>query len=196
MNINDIINSIKEELELKDKRREEVFVEAREIRRLSTKAIREIHKEDYDVAEEIIAGLKKRVKNLNSMDLTFSFLQEALQEYSEAALTYRFLKKKELPSPSELAVPPEAYALGLADSLGEIRRYILDTIRRGNFDDVEYFLDLMDELYHHIVAFDYPSAIIPIKRKQDIARAVLEKTRGDVTMALRQAELEKKLKKV
>ncbi len=193
MNLNGIINEIKKELDGKDKRREEVFASAREIRRISTKAMREIHKENYEEARALIQDSKTMVSKLSSEDMTFSFLQEALQEYSEAVLTYAFLKKEEIPTPLELGIPSEAYVLGLADSIGELRRYILDVIRKDDFKEVEYFIDLMDEIFHEIMAFDYPSAIIPIRRKQDVARILLEKTRGDVTLVLKQTKLEKKL---
>ncbi|MBI5252910.1 MAG: hypothetical protein HY930_00710 [Euryarchaeota archaeon] len=193
MNLNGIINEIKKELDGKDKRREEVFASAREIRRISTKAMREIHKENYEEARALIQDSKAMVSKLSSEDMTFSFLQEALQEYSEAVLTYAFLKKEKIPTPLELGIPSEAYVLGLADSIGELRRYILDVIRKDDFEEVEYFIDLMDEIFHEIMAFDYPSAIIPIRRKQDVARILLEKTRGEVTLALKQTKLEKKL---
>lgn len=196
MDVNGILGDIKKELDLKDKRREKIFTEAREIRRISTKAIREIHKENYSMAEALIKEAKDKVFELHAADeCEFSFLQEALQEYGEAVLVYAFLKKRQIPTPAELGITSEPYVLGLADSVGELRRYILDAMRRNNFKDVEYFLDLMDEIYHDIMAFDYPSAIIPIRRKQDIARMLLEKTRGEVTIALKQTELEKKLEK-
>ncbi|MFQ6136185.1 MAG: hypothetical protein ACE5PM_03290 [Candidatus Hydrothermarchaeales archaeon] len=189
MKLDAIINEIKDQLEEKDRRREEVFKISREIRRVSTKAIRAIHKGDFEGAEELLKQAKKDISMVTEKDREFNFLDESLQEYCEAVLTYTFIKKGELPTPEELHVPPEPYVLGLADSIGELRRYILDSIRRDEFAEVEYFLDLMDEIYHEIAAFDYPTAVIPIRRKQDIARSVLEKTRGEVTLALKQAEL-------
>jgi translin len=193
MDLNGIISSIKEELDIRDKRRENVFKEAREIRRLSTKAIREIHKENYEKADELISKAKNMVSKLQPTDFEFSFLQEAFQEYSEAILVYSFLNKKEVPSPTDLGIPSNAYVLGMADSIGEIRRYILDCIRRDRFEDIDYFLDLMDEIYHGVMALDYPAAILPIRRKQDMMRILLEKTRGDVTIALKQTKLIKEL---
>jgi translin len=196
VSLNAIINEIKKELDKKDRRREEVFANAREIRRISTKAIREIHKENYDGAKTLIEDVKKRVSRLSGSDKGFNFLQEALQEYSEAVLTYSFLRKEAIPNPSELGIPSAPYVLGLADSIGELRRYILDAIRKDDFEEVEYFLDLMDEISHEILALDYPSAILPIRRKQDIARILLEKTRGEVTLALKQTKLGKKLEEL
>ena len=193
MAFDEILNGIKAELDAKDRRREEVFARAREIRRTSTKAVREIHKEDYAGAKKLIDEAKGAVEKLEGGDGSFGFLREALQEYCEAVLTYAFIMREEPPSPGQLRVDPEAYLLGLADVIGELRRFILDAIRKDSYDDVEYFLDLMDELYHEIIAIDYPAAILPIRRKQDAARLILEKTRGDVTMALKQSGLEKML---
>ena len=193
MELDVIINNIKKELDEKDKRREEVFSKARKIRRMSTKAVREIHKENYEEAKALIDRVKEDIASLSDADKSFPLLQETLQEYAEAALTWAFLKKTPLPSPGELGIPSGPYILGLADSVGELRRYILDEMRKDNLNEVDYFLDLMDEIYHDIIAFDYPNAILPIRRKQDIARLLLEKTRGEVTITLKQAKLNKKL---
>lgn len=196
MELNDIIGDIKRELEEKDTRREKAFIKARAIRRASTKAVREIHKENYEAARALIDELKGSVKALTKEERSLPLLQEALQEYAEAELTWDFLTKTPPATPKELGIPAESYILGLADSVGEIRRYILDEIRRDSLGEIEYFLDLMDEIYHGIIAFDYPNAILPIRRKQDVARLLLEKTRGEVTLALKQAELNRKLGEV
>ncbi|NOZ76680.1 MAG: hypothetical protein GXO65_03195 [Euryarchaeota archaeon] len=136
----------------------------------------------------MIDGAGARIGDLSRDDIGFSFLQEVIQEYCEAVIVYAFLRKEEVPSYQELGVPVEGYVLGLADSIGELRRHILDIIRRGETDDVEYYLDLMDEIAHGIMTLDYPAAILPIRRKQDVARILLEKTRGDVTLALKLSE--------
>lgn len=188
-----ILGKIKDELDEKDRRREEVFALAREIRRASTKAIREIHSENFEAADKLLAKVKEMVISLNQSDRPFTFIQDALQEYAEASITYALLRKTTPPTPEKLGIPSEAYILGLADTIGEIRRHILDSMRRDRYDDLEEYLDVMDELYHEIMAFDYPNALLPIKRKQDIARVLLEKTRGEVTLTLKQIKLEKKL---
>lgn len=193
MKLSAIIESMKEELDKKDKRREEVFSHSREIRRLSTKAIREIHKEDFEKAKELIDGAASLLSGLDSSDMDFKFMQESLQEYTEAVVVYSLMQKEDPPSFSELGIPPGYYALGLGDVVGELRKCILDAIRNEKYEEVDYFLDLMDELSHEIMSLDYPSAIVPIRRKQDAARIMLERTRGEVTVALNQARLEKKI---
>lgn len=193
MKLNGIIESVKAELDKKDKRREEVFSRSREIRRLSTKAIREIHKKDMEKAEELIDGAAALLSDLDSSDMDFKFMQESLQEYSEAAVVYALLNKEDPPGFKELGIPPGYYALGLGDVIGELRKCILDAIREERYDEVDYFLELMEEISYEIMSLDYPSAIVPIRRKQDAARIMLERTRGEVTVALNQAKLEKKI---
>ncbi len=191
--MNGILGRIKQELDEKDRRREKIFAAAREIRRSSTKAIREIHKENFTAAEELLAQVRKMVNGLGESDRGLTVIQDSLQEYAEASLTYAFLRKTSLPTPEELKIPSEAYILGLADTIGEIRRHILDEMRRDRYECLEEYLGIMDELYHGIMAFDYPSAVLPIRRKQDIARLLIDKTRGEVTLALKQARLVKRL---
>lgn len=193
MSLEGILNDIKSEMDGKDKRREEIYALGRELRRSSTRAIREVHKEDYQAATRFLKEAEDIVASLKEADMAHSFVQEALQEYAEAAATITFLRKEAPPSPKALGISSEAYVLGLADAIGEIRRYILDSMRKGEFEEVEYFLDLMDDIYHGIMAFDYPNALLPIRRKQDVARMLLEKTRGEVTIALRQAKLERRM---
>jgi translin len=191
MALNGIIERIKKELDQKDRRREEIFAKGREIRRLSTKAIMDIHRFKYAEAADLIKQAKDHVVDLSETDLRFSFLQEALQEYAEAVIVLALVKKEELPGPDEVGIPTEAYALGLADAIGELRRHILDLIRSDRFDEVEHFLDLMDEMSYGIKMLDYPSAILPIRRKQDVARMLQERTRGEVTMAQKLSRVEK-----
>ncbi len=194
MSLDDILDDIRDEMDEKDKQREKTYALCREIRRSSTRAIREVHREDYQEATRFFKKAKEIVYSMNDSDMSFSFAQEALLEYAETATAMAFLRKEAPPSPADLGVPSAAYVLGLADAVGEIRRYILDSIRKGELDDLEYFLDLMDDIYHRIMAFDYPTALLPIRRKQDMARILVEKTRGDVTLSLRQYELEKKIR--
>ncbi len=193
MKLSAIIESMKGELDKKDKRREEVFPKSREIRRLSTKSIREIHKRDFDKALELIGEAQGLVSGLDKTDMNFKFMQESLQEYTEAVVVYALLQREDPPSFSELGIPPEYYALGLGDVIGELRKCILDAIRTEKYEEVDYFLELMEEISYEIMSLDYPSAIVPIRRKQDAARIMLERTRGEVTVALNQARLEKKI---
>ncbi len=196
MNLKEIIAEIKEELDKKDARREEVFAAAREIRRLSTRAIREMHLNRYEAAGELLSEAERLISGLSTEDFEFSLLQEAVEESVEAVLTLRILKGEDIPSHRELRVPAEWYLLGLGDVVGELRRRILDLLQKEDFDEIDRLMDVMDEITHELSSLVYPSAIVAIKRKQDVARMILERTLGEVTLARKESELRRLLEKV
>ncbi len=118
------------------------------------------------------------------------YTQDALKEYAEAAAVYAFLRGDALPSPTTLQVEPAAYLNGLAEAASELRRAILDGLRHGEVERGERLLGLMDDVYSLLITVDYPDAITGgLRRTTDALRAVLERTRGDVTAALRQEQL-------
>jgi translin len=122
------------------------------------------------------------------------YTQDALKEFVEAHLTYALVRNQPLPTPSELSVEPNTWLNGLAEAATELRRRILDIIRHGYRDEVERLLDQMDEIYSLLVTFDFSDSITAgLRRRTDVLRGVLERTRGDVTTSLRQTELEKAL---
>lgn len=125
------------------------------------------------------------------------YTQDALKEYVEAHLTYALMRQLPLKSPSELGVAGSTWLNGLSEAATELRRRILDIIRHGHSDEAERLLDLMDEIYSLLVTFDFHDTITRgLRRRTDTVRAVLERTRGDVTTSLRQAQLESALSRV
>jgi translin len=103
---------------------------------------------------------------------------------------YRIIKNQNLPSPSDLGINPLNYALGLADVIGELRRYILDNIRNSNIEDITRILEIMDEIYMDLFSLDYPSGLTQdLRHKTDKARNIIEKTRGDVSITLQMNNL-------
>lgn len=196
MSLKEIVAEIKEELDSRDARREEVFAMAREIRRLSTRALREIHQNNYAAALAQMGEAEKFISQLKEEDFRFSLLQEAVQEYVEAVLVHRILRGEEIPSHRELRVPAEWYLLGLADVVGELRRRVLELLRREEFEEIDRLLAVMDEITNELNSLVYPSAIVAIKRKQDVARVVLERTLGEVTLARKESELRRVLEEL
>jgi translin len=98
--------------------------------------------------------------------------------------------KKDLPTPKVLKINPLNYALGLADVVGELRRYVLDNIRKSQIDDLNEILESMDEIYTYLFSLDYPSGITQdLRRKIDVARNIIERTRGDVSISLQMNSL-------
>jgi translin len=110
-------------------------------------------------------------------------VHDALQECVEAILLQRVVERRSFPSPKELGVAPEAYLAGLADLVGEVRRLALAALAEGALDDAVRYLALMESVYRTLARFESPRAIVQLKPKQDSARALVERTRGDVALA-------------
>jgi translin len=146
--------------------------------------------EGKKLAEEL------REKLAEHPDLYYSgYTQDALKELVEAMATFALVADEELPSPQELGVEYPAYLRGLGEAAAEMRRHVLDLIRQGKTARAEEILTAMEEIYLVLHSFDYPEAITyGLRRVTDMVRGVLERTRGDVTLAIRQEELEKALK--
>ena len=122
------------------------------------------------------------------------FVADAEKEYAEAAITLAAITGEPLPTPEELAIDYAPWLNGMAEAGGEFRRHILDLIRKDELDRAEQFLSVMDEIYHTIIGFDYPNAIsLGLRGRGDALRGMIERTRGDLTNALRQAHLEQRL---
>ena len=98
--------------------------------------------------------------------------------------------------PSELNITPLNFALGLADVIGELRRYALDNIRNSIIDDLNYILESMDDIYTQLFSLDYPSGLTQdLRHKTDVARSIIEKTRGDVSISLQMTDLKRCMEK-
>ncbi|MEM2145323.1 MAG: hypothetical protein QW279_08175 [Candidatus Jordarchaeaceae archaeon] len=180
--------------------RELTLTLSRDVIRLSGQAIMLIHRLDFDNAAEKIDEAKSKLDEIDKKVVKYpefrekGFVSSAFQEYTEARLLFSLLKDGRFISYEELGVPCIPYLLGLGDLVGELRRHILDSIRREEIDKAEKLLDLMEEVYIQLVALDYPDAIISgLRHKCDIARSLVEKTRGDITLALQNRQLMKKM---
>lgn len=189
-----IVEEVVEVLNLLESRREKVYALSREIRRSSTRAIVLIHREEIEEAERLLGEVREKLDMLTEQDYNFPFLTEALQEYAEAELLLSFITQREPAGFRELKVTPEAFLLGLGDVVGELRRHVLELLSRGEISKAKKYLRLMEELTSELMAIHYPSAIVNIKRKQDVARATLERTISDVVRAEMESELTKSLK--
>ena len=125
------------------------------------------------------------------------FVQDAQKEYAEAVTFNALVQHRSLPLPDELLISYAAYLNGLAEAVGELRRYVLDQLRHGNYDDCEIFLRYMDDIYALLISVDFPDAITSgLRRTTDAARGILEKTRGDLTSAISQAHLQQSMMKL
>ena len=122
------------------------------------------------------------------------YTQDAIKEYCEACLTVAVIKGEPLPTPQDLDAEAPAYLNGLTETLGELRRRCLDLLRPGYSTEVERLLAMMDDIFTQLVTMDYPDAITDgLRRRTDLARGIIERTRADITVSFRQNTLERKL---
>ncbi len=187
----------------KDRAREEALVISREIVRFCSTAIKSIHRGDFDEAQRLMDRAHNSLEKVHDIlkdhqDIRYSgFIDMAEQEYAEARSVYSIITRHEVLTPEEIGVDPVSYLSGLGDTTGELRRHILDLIRLGRADEGEYFLDITEEIYHLLMLFDYPEAITRgLRRKSDLARSMLERTRGDLTNAIEMAKVESCLREL
>ena len=199
-NFDKLADRIREAFESKNKIRDEALTQSRNLTRHAARAIRAIHRDDADLANEHLREADQLATALReglsaNPDLYFSgYAQDALKEYCEAHLTVSVILEQELPSPEDLQVEYATYLNGLSEVVGELRRRIMDIMREGHSAEVERLLDVMDDIYAQLVTMDYPDALTyGLRRRTDIARSIVERTQADVTISYRQQQLEKRL---
>ena len=199
--LEEISAKIRENFEAKDSVREDGLKISREIVRECRTATFALHGQDFEKANNSIEAAGKALEKLEILfkgyaDIYYAgYVEHAQQEYSEVSVLRSLLKKegesKNLPSPDDLRVEYAAYLNGLGDVVGELRRHVLDLIRRDSFEKAEVFLGIMENIHAILMDFDYPDAITKgLRRKTDVSRALIEKTRGDVVNAISQKKLE------
>jgi translin len=195
-----ISDNIRGILDEKNRAREEALRLSREAIRHSANSIRAIHRSQWDEAESLMAEARSRVQAVKELlkghpDIYFAgYTQDAQKEYAESELTMAIVRGRELKTPEDLGVEPAPFLNALGEAIGETRRHILDVMRKGDLARAEEILDIMDDVYFALVTFDYPDAITNgLRRTTDMVRGVLERTRSDLTITMRQADLEKSI---
>ena len=201
--LNPICDKIRENFEAKDAARERALVVSREVIRNSANAIRAIHREEFDEAVALMKqsdGLIREVDEAlkNHPDVYYAgFVHDSQKEHAEAHITYALVREEALPDPDDIRVGYAAYLNGMGEAVGELRRHALDGIRQNDITWGESLLSAMDEIYYAMVSFDYPTAISGgLKRTADVTRSLIERTRGDLTNAIRQQRLEAALAEI
>ncbi len=189
-----------DEFRRKHERREQAIRVSREVVRTSANAIRAIHRNELNEARELIAAADALVRETQQTleghaDLYFTgYTQDAQKEYAEACAVLAFIARTELPLPEDIGVETPSYLNGLAEAASELRRYILDSLRRDDDSRAEELMRYMDDVYNILVVMDFPDALTSgLRRTTDQLRGVLERTRGDLTMTMRQRRLERLL---
>jgi translin len=185
-------------LEIKNQARETTLLAARRAIRSCGTAIRAIHRHEFREARELIAVAAAYLAEADAAldghpDVrSGGFIHDAKKEFAEANLTSAFVADNAIPSAAELGVEVQAYLNGMAEAASELRRQVLDRLRRDENDEAERLLGVMDSVYGMLITIDYPDALTGgLRRSTDALRAVLERTRGDVTTALVVARMQR-----
>ena len=199
-NLDAIAEKIRAGLTAKNAARDATLGRSRELIRFCSLAIRATHRQEFAEAEQLLATARAAADEMKAgiagyPDLYYTgYTQDALKELAEAYITFAVVNKCSLPAPEELGVDTAAYLNGLCEAASELRRRTLDVIRRGDVTEGERLLAAMDDVYGVLVTMDFPDAITGgLRRSTDALRAVLERTRGDLTNSLQQEKLLREL---
>lgn len=200
--LDSIADKIRANFLAKDAAREKALPLCREAIRCCSRAIRAIHRQEFDSAEDKLGKARQLIGEAQNSIATCSelknsgFLWNAQKEFAEGSITLALITQKSLPSPDELGIDCASYLNGLGEAVGELRRYILDSLRKGDLSRGEDLLQAMDGIYDVLVTMDFPDAITGgLRHTTDMVRGVLERTRSDLTLVIQQKSLEDKLGK-
>ena len=198
-----IADDIRKSFDVRTKLRDDALALTRQLTRACSLAIRAVHRNDQEEMETHLSEAhtladKLRADLKEHPDLFYAgYTQDALKEFVEANVTCALIQNQPLQTPGELGVENSTYLNGLAEVVGELRRRTLDILRSGYSQEAERLLSHMDEIYSVLVTIDYPDAITNgLRRQTDLARGIIEKTRGDVTFSLRGADLTQAIRKL
>jgi translin len=198
-----IIERIQETFESRTRMRDQALAQARILTRHAAHAIRAIHRSEHELAHEHLQEAKTLAAALKAdlagfPDLYYAgYTQDALKEYCEATITVALVENQSLPDPESLGQEYATYLNGLAETTGELRRRCLDILRQGYSREAERLLSCMDDIYAVLVTLDYPDAITNgLRRQTDLVRGIVERTRGDLTISLREQQLEQALERI
>jgi len=194
--LNHLADLARQDLETRNAALDNALVQARQLTRFAAHTIRAIHRNEVEQAHQNLEDARAIVLKLqtdlaSTPDLYFAgYTQDAIKEYCEATLTCAIIEDKPLPGPQDLGVLTAVYLNGLAETAGELRRRCMDILRQGYSPDAERLLAWMDEIYALMITLDYPDAITyGLRRHTDLLRGIVERTRADLTLSLREQRL-------
>lgn len=195
--LDELVEQIRQQFDIRTAARDQALAQARMLTRFCSQAIRAVHRDEIDTMREqlreakTLADTLRRALEPHPALYYAGYTQDALKEFVEANVTCALILNQPLPDPADLGVESNTYLNGLAEVVGELRRRCLDILRHGYSAEAERLLTLMDDIYAVLVTIDYPDAITNgLRRQTDIARNIIEKTRGDITFSLRGEHLE------
>jgi len=192
----EIVASMRPEMDSRHQAREMALRECRLLIQTSSKCIRCIHRREFDKAEALLEEAREIARTARTdleehpKILHAPYLQDAEKEMVEAAAVMAIVQDRPLPTPEELGVEIVAYLNGMGEASSECRRYVLDEMRTGSLSEAERLLSQMESIYDALITFDYPDSLSGgLRRTCDALRAVIERTRSDLTMTQVQREL-------
>ena len=199
-NLESVADRIRQSFSAKDAAREKALPLCREVIRHCSRAIRAVHRHEFEQAKELLQSARSLLNEVEQTVTIYSelrntgFVRDAQKEFAEGSITLALVAGERLPEPDELGVDPAAYLNGLGEAVGELRRYLMDSMRKGDLSRGEELLSAMDDIYNILITMDFPDAITGgLRRTTDMVRGVLERTRSDLTLVIRQQELEERL---
>ncbi len=201
LSLKSLLGKIQDELRKRETVHEQVQRDMRRATRLSKQAILFTHQERFRDAKKLLKDADELFTKLHSVaktypDMVYSGLADAaFQEYAEARTLLSLVEENRFVSPEEISVNSVAFVLGLADVIGELRRRALDSLRKEDLKTAEACLHLMEEIYVELMSMDEAYMLVPgLRRKSDVARHIIETTRGDITIESRRSSLEQCMK--
>ena len=202
-NLESIAEQIRLSFSAEDAAREKVLPLCREAIRHCSQAIRAVHRQEFDQAKGLLQSARNLLDEAKQNITAFSeltgtgFFRDAQKELAEGSIILALVTGTQPPDPTELGIAPAAYLNGLGEAAGELRRYLLDSMRKGDLSRGGELLTAMDDIYNILVTMDFPDAITGgLRRTTDMVRGILERTRSDLTLVMRQKELEDRLEKL
>jgi translin len=200
MEFSNILDSLRKEIDADDKVREKVLPLSRNAVRKCSESIKMTHKKEFAKAKKLLEEAHKIITSAVSEMIASNFVSKsrtmdiAYQELAEAANVLSIIERGEYTPPEEYHIPSRSYLNGLADVIGELRRAALDYLRLDDVSKAENLLSIMEDILEGLQSFDYPNALVPdLRRKCDVGRSIVERTRGDLTRAVGQSRLVKEL---
>lgn len=193
-----ITSGIIDRLTMTSKIRDRALSDCRQVVRWSANSVRASHRGDFEEAARELGEARVLAETLigYTYDLPSiywaGYVQDAMKEFAEAAITNAIIQDRVIPTPDDLHVEDPAYLNALAEAASELRRDTLDLLRGDDLERATALLGIMDDIYAMLVSIDFPDAITGgLRRSTDSLRAVLERTRGDLTVTINQRRLER-----
>lgn len=200
MDLSELSADLRSEFDAKTEARERALASARSAVRSCGNAIRALHRHETPGATQLLDAAQGEIDSARASldgheDIRHTgFIHDAEKELAEARITFALITDGVFPTHLSLGLPPAAFAKGMAESIGEIRRHILDLMRHGELERCEHLLGAMDDMYYVLVSMDYPDGItFGLRRLTDVARSLIERTRGDYTTSVIQSSLQEAL---